>query len=242
MAQVDIQQKISDIVSSNLKAADIFEKYNIDFCCGGHITIDEACREQGLDRDKIVAELEQNQNGDSDTQYIQSLNPAELADYIERKHHAYVTENIPVLKQYLDKICSVHGDNHPELFEIRDLFEESAGNLSQHMKKEELILFPFIRKMQQAKEAGTSLESPHFGDVSHPITMMREEHENEGARFEEIDSLSESYNPPPDACNTYMVTYHKLHEFEKDLHRHIHLENNILFPDAEKMYKELFQK
>lgn len=240
MLQIDTKQKIADVVSDNLKAADVFEKYNIDFCCGGHISVEEACRERGLDHNQIIAELEQNLNGDSDTQYIQSLNSSGLADYIERKHHGYITESIPVLKQYLDKVCSVHGENHPELFTIRDLFDESAGNLTQHMKKEELILFPFIRKMQKAKDAGVTVEQPHFGHVNQPIAMMREEHENEGARFEEIDSVSEGYNPPPDACNTFRVMYHKLYEFEKDLHRHIHLENNILFPNAEKMYKSFF--
>ncbi|MCF8308864.1 MAG: iron-sulfur cluster repair di-iron protein [Bacteroidales bacterium] len=240
MSQIDTKQKISDIVSDNLKAADVFEKYNIDFCCGGNITIDEACRERGLDSKQLVTELEKSMNGDADAQYIQSLNSAELADYIEQNHHTYVTENIPVLQQYLEKVCSVHGDNHPELHKIRQLFEESAGVLTQHMKKEELILFPFIRKLETARQNGSTPEKPHFGHVTHPITMMREEHANEGARFEEIDSLSESYNPPPDACNTFRVLYHKLYKFEKDLHRHIHLENNILFPNAEKMYQSFF--
>ncbi len=240
MLQLDTKQKIADIVSYNLKAADVFEKYNIDFCCGGQVSVEEACRERGLDHNQIIAELEDSMNGDADAKYIQSLNSAELADYIEQKHHTYVTENIPVLKQYLEKVCSVHGDNHPELFEIRELFEASAGNLAQHMKKEELILFPFIRKMQKAQDSGVTVEQPHFGDVNQPIALMREEHANEGARFEEIDSLSESYNTPPDACNTFRVLYHKLYEFEKDLHRHIHLENNILFPNAEKMYQGFF--
>lgn len=240
MKSVNAAKKTSDIVKDDLKSADIFEKYNIDFCCGGNISIAEACEASGIDVQQLVSELENRTGTDPDAQYISQLSQAGLCDYIEQKHHAYVEQNIPVLKQYLEKVCSVHGDNHPELHEINELFNQSAGNLAQHMKKEELVLFPFIRRMEQFKTKVTPAEQPHFGHVSQPIAMMREEHENEGARFSKINKLSGGYTPPTDACNTYRVTLFKLDEFEKDLHRHIHLENNILFPKAEESFNMIF--
>jgi regulator of cell morphogenesis and NO signaling len=139
----------------------------------------------------------------------------------------------------LDKLCRVHGNHHPELFEITDHFNASAGDLAMHMKKEELILFPAVRKMVKAKQTGSQMERLNFGTIHNPIQMMMAEHETEGDRFRLIDSLSNNYTPPADACNTYRVTFSLLEEFEDDLHRHIHIENNILFPKAEAMEKEL---
>jgi regulator of cell morphogenesis and NO signaling len=137
------------------------------------------------------------------------------------------------LLQYLNKLCKVHGEAHPELFEITQLFSESAGDLAAHMKKEELILFPYIRKMlKKSKDGSSVVDTPHFRTVRNPIKMMMGEHENEGERFEKIALLTGNYNPPAEACNTYRVTYALLDEFESDLHKHIHLENNILFPKS----------
>jgi regulator of cell morphogenesis and NO signaling len=155
-----------------------------------------------------------------------------LADYIQQKHHRYIEEKTPVLKQYLEKLCKVHGGRHPELFEITEEFNESAGELAMHMRKEELVLFPFIRKMVAAQRAKQSLRQSHFETVKNPIQMMLQEHDVEGDRFKTISKLSNSYLPPEDACNTYRVTYALLKQFEDDLHLHIHLENNILFPKS----------
>jgi regulator of cell morphogenesis and NO signaling len=162
-----------------------------------------------------------------------------LTDYIEKKHHRYVEAQIPVLNQYLAKLCRVHGDRHPELYKIKEHFIQSAGELTMHMKKEELVLFPFIRKMVRAKHQNTPLDLPHFGTVQNPIQTMMKEHDNEGERFRQIAALSRGYAPPADACNTYRVTFSLLQEFEKDLHLHIHLENNILFPKAQALETEL---
>jgi regulator of cell morphogenesis and NO signaling len=126
----------------------------------------------------------------------------------------------------------VHGAAHPELFEIKNLFKRTADELTQHMKKEELILFPYIKKMVEADRTKSALSAPGFGSVANPIAMMMEEHENEGNRFEKIVAISNNYMPPADGCNTYKVTFQMLQEFESDLHTHIHLENNILFPKA----------
>lgn len=143
------------------------------------------------------------------------------------------------IKPYLDRIVNVHGSRHPELETIRQLFHQSAGELAAHMKKEEFILFPFICKMVNVKQRGEKLSLSPFGKVENPVAMMRHEHNIEGDRFREIAALSNNYTPPEDACNTYRVTFALLKEFEADLHLHIHLENNILFPKAIALEKEL---
>jgi regulator of cell morphogenesis and NO signaling len=150
-----------------------------------------------------------------------------------------VEEKLPILKQYLHKLCQVHGERHPELFEINEEFSQSAGELAAHMKKEEFILFPHIRKMVMTRKDKTQLDVPNFGTVQNPVQMMMDEHTTEGDRFEKIAMLSNKYTPPADGCNTYRVTYALLNEFEEDLHLHIHLENNILFPKAIEMEREL---
>ena len=136
------------------------------------------------------------------------------------------------------KYCSTRIGNFSELFEINTLFKIGSGVLAQHMKKEELILFPFIKKMFKALEENTTIEQPHFGTVKNPIAMMMDEHENEGERFRRISELTNDYMPPADACNTYKVTFSMLKEFEQDLHKHIHLENNILFPGAQVLERQ----
>jgi regulator of cell morphogenesis and NO signaling len=160
-----------------------------------------------------------------------------LADYIEKKHHRYVEAKTLEIKPYLDKICKVHGERHPELLEIQKQFNASAGELAAHMKKEEFILFPFVRKMAKAKHEGLNVDAPHFGTVQNPVQLMMSEHSTEGDRFRNIEGLSNNYTPPSDGCSTYRVTYALLKEFEQDLHLHIHLENNILFPKAIELEK-----
>jgi regulator of cell morphogenesis and NO signaling len=150
-----------------------------------------------------------------------------------------VEEKSMEIVPYLNKICEVHGERHPELFEINALFNASVGVLSQHMKKEELVLFPYIQKMVQAKHEGTKIVVPGFGSIENLIRIMEEEHTIEGERFRKIEELSNHYTTPADACNTYRVTIALLKEFEDDLHLHIHLENNILFPKSIKLEKEV---
>lgn len=231
---------IGSYVAEDYRAAAVFNKYGIDFCCRGGRTIEEVCTKKELNSEELTEELEKvlsQKNG----QYIDFKTwPLDLlADYIEKTHHRYVEENSTVLLQFLDKLCKVHGQNNPELFEIHKLFNETAQDMAQHMKKEELILFPFIHKLMKASINGTKVETPHFGSVENPVNMMMEDHDAEGVRFRKIAKLSDNYNPPADACNTYRVTYAMLKEFEDDLHKHIHLENNILFPAAIKLEEKL---
>lgn len=231
---------IGSYVAEDYRAAAVFNKYGIDFCCRGGRTIEEVCTKKELNSEELTEELEKvisqknGQNIDFKTWPLDLL-----ADYVEKTHHRYVEEKSSVLLQFLDKLCKVHGQNNPELFEIHKLFNETAQDMAQHMKKEELILFPFIHKLMKASINGTKVETPHFGSVENPVNMMMEDHDAEGVRFRKIAKLSDNYNPPADACNTYRVTYAMLKEFEDDLHKHIHLENNILFPAAIKLEQRL---
>ena len=152
---------------------------------------------------------------------------------------ANVRVTIPALRAYLEKLCRVHGDRHPELFEINELFIAGSAALLSHMEKEEQVLFPYIKAMVESKTKGFPLSKPHFGDIENPIQVMEQEHEDEGERFRQIAELTNQYECPPDGCQTYKVAYAMLQEFEEDLHKHIHLENNILFPAARELYKEI---
>lgn len=236
----DTKKQIGQFVAEDYRTAAIFSKYRIDFCCNGNRSIEEACDKKGIDKNALLEDLNNVlKTKENNTIDYKSWPLDLLAEYIEKTHHRYVAEKVPVLLQFLEKLSRVHGDRHPELIKIKDLFSASAGELAAHMKKEELILFPFVKKLVKAKLENKAIQSPQFTSVKNPIAMMMHEHETEGARFREIAALSNNYNPPSDACNTYKVTFAMLNEFEKDLHLHIHLENNILFPEAIKLEKLL---
>jgi regulator of cell morphogenesis and NO signaling len=232
----DLNKQIGQFVADDFRTAAVFSNYGIDFCCKGNRTIEEVCKKNNIDADELLGKLLEVAISKTDQSIDYKSWPLDLlAEYIEKKHHRYVEEKIPVIRQFLDKLCKVHGEKHPELFKINEYFTATAGELASHMKKEELILFPFIKKMVKAELENSAIQSPPFGTVENPIAMMMQEHDNEGERFRQIAQLSDNYNPPADACNTYRVTFAMLDEFEKDLHLHIHLENNILFPGAIKL-------
>lgn len=224
---------IGELVAQDYRTASIFKKNGIDFCCNGNRTIEESCNQKKKNPTEIIEQLTEiaSQKEDTSGTNFNSWPLDLLADYIEKKHHRYVEAKIQEITPFLNKVVRVHGDRHPELQEIEQLFIQSAGELTAHMKKEEMILFPFIRKMVSAQQSKTTAQAP-FGTVQNPIQMMMHEHNNEGERFRKIAELSQNYTPPQDACNTYMVTFALLKEFEDDLHQHIHLENNILFPKS----------
>lgn len=238
-----LEKTVGQMVADDYRAATVFEKYGIDFCCRGNRTISEVCERNNIDEQQLIMEIEaitSNKSADNNDYKTWPLDL--LADYIEKKHHRYVEERIPILIQYLNKINQVHGENHPELEDIANHFQASAGDLAAHMKKEEFILFPYVRKMMKIKSSGEELDVPGFQTVNNPVAVMMNEHDNEGERFRTISKLSNSYTPPEDACNTYRVAFSLLQEFEEDLHKHIHLENNILFPRAIEMEKELLSE
>ncbi|WP_435262582.1 iron-sulfur cluster repair di-iron protein [Tenacibaculum sp. nBUS_03] len=230
---------ISTIVAENYKSATIFKSYGIDFCCNGNRSIETVCNTKNINKSILINKLDNCFKSEIDTNNYQAWDIDFLSDYIYNKHHKYVEKTIPELKLYLDKLCKVHGMYHPELFEIYKLFTESANDLTMHMKKEELILFPYFKKLIKAAKNKSTISSNLFNSLKSPIAMMHEEHDNEGSRFRKISELSNNYSPPVDACNTYKVTYHLLQEFEEDLHKHIHLENNILFKKGVELEKTL---
>ena len=162
-----------------------------------------------------------------------------LIDHIVNVHHTYVSESIPLISQYANKVAKVHGHHYTDLHEINKLFHEVAEELLTHMQKEERILFPFIKQLVKAKKEGIIPVPPPFGTVSNPIQMMEHEHDNAGDVFKTIAILTNDFTPPEGACNTFRALYSKLEEFEQDLHQHIHLENNILHPKAIALEKNI---
>ncbi|PSJ77133.1 iron-sulfur cluster repair di-iron protein [Sphingobacteriales bacterium UPWRP_1] len=230
-------ETVGQIVARNYNTATVFEKYNIDFCCGGKKTLQTVCAEQQLNFETLYQEVEEAAN----RQVPPSQNAANwslpfLTEYIVHTHHHYVQEAIPVLLKYTNKIASVHGKNHPELVEVARLFAKLAEDLLQHMNKEEFILFPYINKLATGN---TTLPDASFGSAASPIRVMEQEHETAGNLMHQIRTLTHNYTLPNDACNTYGVTFARLQEFEADLHRHVHLENNILFPKTKQLEQVL---
>ena len=227
-------ETLGEIATKDLRKAEVFKKYGLDFCCGGKKTVKEACMEKGIDVTKIEHELQQ---ADKNVTSARPLPYNEwsldfLIDYITNMHHSYVRKTLPDLVAYAHKVAGVHGDQHPELCNIRDLVNEINTELSMHMVKEEKVLFPYIKELVLAEKNLHAHPAAHFGTVQNPINMMEMEHELVGKNLEEIRVLSHDYFLPADACASYGLLYKILEDFENDLHIHVHLENNILFPKA----------
>lgn len=235
-------ETLGEIAVKDIRKAQIFRKYGLDFCCGGKKTVREACAEKGLDATKIEQELQQADKLTATASRPLPYNEwslALLADYIVNTHHSYVRQLLPEITTYAHKVAKVHGNQHPELIHINKLVQSINAELMGHLPKEEEILFPFIKQLEQAKASGQPLEKPHFGSVENPVRMMEAEHESAGQDLEQIRELSNNYALPEDACGSYKLLFKMLEEFESDLHIHIHLENNILFPKALQLEKEV---
>jgi len=234
------EETLGDIVAKDLSKAEVFKKYGLDFCCGGKKTVKKACAEKGVDFTKVQKEL---QNSDKTSVTTRPLPYNDwsldfLADYIVNTHHSYVKKTIPDIRTYADKVAKVHGAHHPELLKINKIAQEVCEEMSSHMVKEETVLFPYLKQLVAAKNNGT--EKVKFGNletVETPISMMEMEHEVVGNNMEEIREISNNYQIPDDGCASYSFLFKTLDEFENDLHIHVHLENNILFPKALDMEK-----
>ena len=233
-------ETLGEIATKDLRKAEIFKKYGLDFCCGGKKTVQQACAEKGIDVTKIEEELR-----NADKNPVTRPLPYNdwsldfLADYIVNTHHSYVKNSLPELRTYAAKLARVHGGRHPELLPVQQIVEEIAQELTDHMVKEEMVLFPFVKELVSAKNAGRSLQPAHFGTVENPINMMEHEHETVGKLLAQVRSLTSDYALPEDGCASYSLFFKMMEEFESDLFTHIHLENNILFPKALKMEKEM---
>lgn len=234
-------ETLGEIAAKDLRKAEVFRKYGLDFCCGGKKTVKEACAEKGLDVTRIEQELQQADRNPVASRALpyNEWDPAFLADYIVNTHHTYVRNTLPDIITYAQKVARVHGDQHPELLEINKHVENISEELMGHLPKEEQILFPFIKQLVHAKNNNLPLERPHFGTVENPVKMMEAEHESAGHELERIRELSNNYSLPEDACGSYKMLFRMLEDFESDLHTHIHLENNILFPKALEIEKQL---
>lgn len=233
---------LGDVVKGNFKTAEIFESFGIDYCCGGSRTIESACAEKNIDAEELIKKLEitninKNGNGIFD---LMSLD--ELIDHIINVHHSFVSKMLPVISAHSQKVLNAHGKNHPELAEVRDIWQDVSEELENHLLKEEKMLFPYIKNLVKTKAEFFSLPSAPFGAIGNPISVMEKEHITAGNAFANLRRITENFSLPSDACATLAVFYDELKELEKDLHMHIHLENNILHPKAIMLEYELKNK
>jgi len=232
------EMTVAEIVTQNIKTADIFKKNGIDFCCGGNVLVRDICEKKKVDYEQIKKDILSLEAEPKQFDF-DSWDLDFLADYIINTHHKYVTEANDLVKMYSNKVAKVHGHHYTEVVEIDRLFMDIAAELDMHMQKEEAILFPHIKRIAQAKKAGERIDTPPFGTVQNPINMMEAEHDEAGDIMKKIAELSNNFTPPESACNTFRALYAKLEEYQNDLFQHIHLENNILFPKAIKMEGEV---
>ena len=230
---------LAEIVIDNTRSAIVFEEYGLDFCCNGKRPLSEACKEKNVDVNDVINSLAE-LDSDKESENANYWETDFLIDFIINNHHQYVRRMIPVISLHTDKVASVHGENHSETKQIADLFLAVRQELESHMMKEERILFPYIKQLYYAKKNNEQIAPPPFGTIQNPIKMMEAEHQSAGDAMHKIRELSNNFIVPADACNTYKALYSELKEFEEDLHKHIHLENNILFPRAIELEKELF--
>jgi regulator of cell morphogenesis and NO signaling len=229
---------VRDIAVEAPGATRVFEKIGIDYCCGGAKPISEACLEAGVTMKEVAELLEQAEaanQGLAESRDWRDKSLTSLINYIQDKHHLFAREEMERLEPLLAKVSSVYGDRRPELPQIQALFADLKRELLQHMIKEENILFPHIIHMEEAASAGFIAPRPIFGTVRNPVRMMMAEHDGAGDVLRRIRRLSNEFKPPADACVSYQTLYSALEGFEQDLHQHIHLENNILFPGAVKL-------
>jgi regulator of cell morphogenesis and NO signaling len=235
MMNVATEKTVRELALENLAATRVFEKMGIDYCCGGNRSLEEACRAANLKVDQVLDALEIAERLERAAQpgrNWQNEPLTELIAHIKNTHHKFVREEIARLGPLFDKVCSVHGKDHPELFEICDVFQGLAQELATHLMKEEMVLFPYITRMEEAAiEKKPNIPAP-FGSVKNPVSMMEHEHDSAGNALRAIRQASSDYAAPVDACVSYQTLYKSLAAFEADLHQHIHLENNILFPRA----------
>ena len=221
------------------EATRVFEKFGIDYCCAGGKVFSEACAAAGLSTDEVVQSLEnahlQTKSLAGETIDWRTQPLSELTSHIVARHHKFTREELDRLIPLVSKVCSVHGDNHAELLQVQNLFQDLYRDLIPHMHKEEMVLFPFIEQMDQAVSEGRPVPVPFFGTVQNPIRMMMMEHDRAGEILRELRQVSNGFHVPSDGCISYETLYKSFVALEQDLHEHIHLENNILFPRAAEM-------
>ena len=232
-----ITKTVRDYAIETPQTIPVFEKLGIDYCCGGNRPLEETCAAANLNLNEVLKAL--------DTALAEPVRPGdrelkagslgELISHIVKTHHVYMRTQIPEVERLMEKVYSKHGANHPELAHIRSLFHGLGQELTTHLMKEENILFPYIERMEESVLQHDPILPPPFGTVANPVRMMEHEHDNAGLVLRALRDASQGYTPPADACTSFQALYTALANFEKDLHQHIHLENNMLFPRALQM-------
>lgn len=228
-----VNKTLALYVRENSQTAKVFEKYGLDFCCKGKRSLQEACTEKGLDSTAILNELNELTTTGTSGEYgfpYDKLRPTDLCDLIVSTHHQYVRTELPRIWGYAQKVASKHGDRYPYLHQLRTLVEELHAELIPHLVKEEKVLFPLIKQLDQAGDDESEMTVRARSFVSQPIAAMEHEHDHAGSLMAQIREVTNEYQPPVGACTTFKLLFDSLARFEKDLHQHVHLENNVLFP------------
>jgi regulator of cell morphogenesis and NO signaling len=224
---------IGEIVANDYRTAKVFENHGIDFCCGGKVPLATICTEKGIDLETITRALEAVSSEPLErSQHYAAWELPFLADFIINTHHAYLKENIGQIVAYAHKIADVHGARHSEVIRIAAIFDKIATDMTAHLKEEEDVFFPAVRRAVASRKAGAVPAAEDLETITASLRKLGHEHEEVGDAIHTIRQLAKDYEIPGDVCNTFMITYRKLKEFEEDLHKHVHLENNILFPKA----------
>lgn len=239
---ITIDVMVRDVATEFPQSTRVFEKLKIDYCCGGNKPLAEACASAGIDVDSLMemlAAVVQSGSKDEDALAFQNVSLAELITHIIDTHHVFTRSEMDRLQLLADKVLAAHGGHHPELIHVDELLTRLCADLRPHMFKEEQILFPYIVASEEAFKQKRAVPSPPFGTVNNPIRMMMMEHDAAGEILRELRALTSDYQVPADACVSYRMLYQALEDFEKDLHQHIHLENNLLFPKALELEKTL---
>jgi regulator of cell morphogenesis and NO signaling len=235
MTMLSLNKTVRDVALEMPEATRVFEKLKIDYCCGGDKPLGEACATAGVevaDLERMLGEAVQTEAQGNGSLDFQRSTLSELIEHILDKHHVYTKEEMARLGALIERVLAAHGENHPELKGISGFFQQLCTDLKPHMFKEEQVLFPYIIEMERCAVQSRPAPFAPFGTVNNPIRMMMMEHDTAGDLLRELRALSSNYTVPPDGCISYQTLYQALEAFEQDLHQHIHLENNILFPRA----------
>lgn len=235
MSATTTAKTVGELAAENPAAPRIFEKLGIDYCCGGSRTLEEVCRAAGLAVEEVRDSLEMALEKARAAAPGRDWNAEPLADliaHIQSTHHQYTRAAIARVLPLFDKVCGVHAEHHPELQQMRATFAGLAQELTLHLMKEELVLFPYVVRIEEAVTEKSAVPPAPFGTVRNPVAMMMNEHDSAGEALRVMRASSSGYTAPADACASFRALYQALAELEADLHQHIHLENNILFPRA----------
>ena len=242
---INSQTTVREVALQMPESTRLFEKLKIDYCCGGNQPLANACASAGIDIDnvmRVLGKMSQSNSTEASALDFQNASLPELIEHILNTHHVFTKSEMERLQSLADKVLNAHGGNHPELVHMDELFTRLCADLKPHMFKEEQVLFPYILAMTQAAELNQAGPFAPFGTVNNPVRMMMKEHDIAGQILRELRALTSDYKVPPDACISYRTLYEALEKFEKDLHQHIHLENNVLFPKALELQNALLQQ